>query len=111
MPWPWHKQKTVYVPITLTDDRTFAEQWLDESFLERVAGLRGNQTYMTLVTNALKVIREAADAAETPERLLGCQEGIREIKWLLTAPVEARMALNYRRKEKQQANDDYRDSI
>lgn len=104
MPWPWHKKGNVvflnqYVPVHRKDGRTFQELWADESFLERVAGFRGNDTFIAIVAKALSNMREVADTAKTPEELAGCNEGIKHLKWLLTLPANARDHLNRNREQ------------
>jgi hypothetical protein len=93
MRWPWHRTKgymaTVYVPVASSDARPFSTKWSDADFLRSVKAMRGNEVFVVLVSQALSSVREAADSAKSPEELRGCQVGIRELKWLLTAAVEA----------------------
>lgn len=93
MRWPWHKSKgptaTVYVPVASSDARPFSAKWSDAEFLKSVKAMRGNEIFVVLVSQALSAVREAADVAKSPDELRGCQIGIRELKWLLTAATEA----------------------
>lgn len=114
MLWPWRKRKEpeiVYIPVHRKDGRDFDELWRDESFLELVAGFRGNDTYISLVSYALRLMREAADNAKTPEELKGCNEGIKHIKELITWPVEARNRLNFAREQREKDKQDARNRL
>lgn len=92
MQWRW--RKTVYVPISCVDGRTYADKWQTEAYLRSVVAFAKNDVFLSEVGNALSVLRNAADVAKTPEMLAGMNCGIKAIKDLLTAPEKARAALN-----------------
>jgi hypothetical protein len=79
-----------YVPVPGDDPRPWEVRWnTDEDFLKIVRGFGRNFVYLQMVSKALLEARSEADNAASPDKLAGIQVGIRQLKWLLTVPVQA----------------------
>jgi hypothetical protein len=94
MRWQWHKNSVkaekVYCPVPSNDIRPFEAKWADREYLENVRAFQGNTIFIDLVARALSNARDQADRAQSPDELKGYVACIKEIKWLLTAPFQAK---------------------
>ena len=91
----------VFIPISLPDARPHSEKWNDKSYLGEVSSLRGNNIYLTEITEALGGLRNMADLAKNPDELQGYNAGIKVLKDLLTAPARAQEILRRANQEKE----------
>lgn len=101
--WNWVKkllrlepvvvEKMVLLPVRLEDSREWKDKWADREFLRGVQGFGRNALYLELVWHALSGLRAEADRAADCQELKGMQKGIEKLRWLLSAPTEARWVL------------------
>jgi hypothetical protein len=94
------KPAVVYVPVMLSDNRSYVDKWKDNDYLRDVLGFSRLDAYKTEVVEALIKLRDYADNANSTAELKGINTGIAILKSLLTVEVRAEHKINANRYEK-----------
>ena len=81
MLWPWSKKVIEYVPIPAYG--LYKKLCENEGYLHEVAATGDNRVWLIEITETVRILREFADNAQTPEALKSYNECIKEVKKLL----------------------------
>ena len=94
----WLLKRDVVIAVT-HDARAYSVKWRDKAYLQNVRGLGGNEIFISECMEALRLMRDAADVAKTPQELDGANKCIAIFKGFMAGPVEARRRLENAIKE------------
>jgi len=82
MQWLCRKPEIVYVPVPSFG--RYEELSLSPSYLSEAINLADNRVWIVEITETVRILREMADLAKSPEELKAFSACIREVKKMLT---------------------------
>ena len=84
------KQKEIIKYVPVPSFGAYNDLWQNKGYLQETASVTNSRVWYVEVTEALRMVREKADSAETPEELKGCNYAISIIKKMLLLHTAAK---------------------
>lgn len=102
------KTKTVTEFIPVPSYGRASDLWKDVAYLAEVKNISSHRVWITEVTEAVRLLRDKADKATTPDELTGYREALDIVKKLILLNVVAKAKIErieYERVLKEQTDD------
>jgi len=94
--------------VTVPSYGRASDLWKDVSYLAEVQDISSHRVWITEVTEAVRLLRDKADQATTPEELTGYREALNIVKKLILLNVVAKAKIKrieYEKALKEQTNE------